>query len=164
MKVWNQVQTSGGSINVLVYPVIENNRDSVPFVQHVVASIEGSTLSPGYYENKYGESIYNVGPQNLNLQALISENKYDELHLNSTYLDLDVKYQIGSGLKNFDVYVSPSVTGFSLGQINSALDNFDLNAGYTNNYGFIQGGECYFLSEPVFDIPQFTISSLTRRS
>ena len=76
LKVWQEIQNSGGTVNGLIYPVIDSSTARVPFVQHSVAAIEGETISATNFSSKYGQSITSVGPENLNLSALTYTNVY----------------------------------------------------------------------------------------
>jgi len=153
LKVFEQIKTSGGTPNVFVYPVSEDKREVVPFTQHIVAAVEGGVITDGDFETKYGSSIYNVGINNLSLQELTENNPYSALSLNQTYLDLNISYQKGPGLRNFNVFVDPNVTNYSLTSITSSLDKLIDQVGYQSGYGFIYGGKCYYIDSPTNAVP-----------
>lgn len=159
LKVWKEIKSSGGTINGLIYPVIDNSSARIPFAQHSVAAIEGETISSIEFVSKYGESINSVGPESLNLSALTYTNVYSGLTGTTAYNDLDSQYKNGAGLKNFGFYVDPTVTNFTENVVSSTLNNFlldiqvpnsiiYLNPGNRNRYEIYNiDGDCYTVTE-----------------
>ena len=159
LKVWEDIKSSGGTINGLIYPVIDSSTSRIPFVQHSVAAIEGETISASTFSSKYGQSITSVGPENLNLSALTYTNVYSGLTGTTTYQSLDVQYQNGAGLKNFGFYVDPTVTNFTETVVANTLDDFLLDietplttiyvtpGGRTLNKIYNIDGDCYNVAE-----------------
>ena len=159
LKVWKEIKSSGGTINGLIYPVIDSSTTRIPFVQHSVAAIEGETISASTFSSKYGQSITNVGPEFLNLSALTYTNVYSGLTGTTTYQSLDAQYQNGAGLKNFGFYVDPTVTNFTETVVTNTLDDFLLDietplttiyvtpSGRTLNKIYNIGGDCYNVAE-----------------
>lgn len=124
LKVWEDIKLQGGDFNGFLYPSINNTDGSIPFLQHTVGLIEGETISDTDFQTKYGVNIESVGPQNLNLSALTHTNVYTALTTTDTYQNLNPIYQNGSGLKNFDWNINPTITNFSGGIIGSTLDDY----------------------------------------
>jgi len=123
LKVWEDIKSEGGKFEGYIYPLIENKVSEIPFIQHTVASVEGTTITESDFENKYGVDIDNVGPHNLNLSALTTTNVYTGMTGTTTYQNLDPSYKNGPGLKNFDWQVKPTVFTFEGGIIGSDLDD-----------------------------------------
>lgn len=121
LKVWEDIKSQNGRFNGLLYPLITNSVNQIPFLQHAVASIEGETISNGEFEDKYGTNIQNVGSQSLNLLALESENVYSTLTATTAYSSLDTQYKNGAGLKNFGWEVEPTATQ---NNVNTKIENF----------------------------------------
>ena len=159
LKVWKEIKSSGGTINGLIYPVIDSSTARIPFVQHSVAAIEGGTISASTFSSKYGQSITSVGPESLNLSALTYTNVYSGLTGTTTYQSLDAQYQNGAGLKNFGFYVDPTVTNFTETVVANTLDDFllDIETPLTTIYVTPGGrnlnkiynidGDCYNVAE-----------------
>lgn len=124
LKVWEDIKYQDGTFEGYLYPVIENKSDEIPFIQHLVGCVEGSTISATTFEEKYGTVITNVGPQNLNLSALTKTNVYSGMTGTTTYQNLNPTYKNGGGLKNFGWEVDPTVTGFQNNVIGNNLNNF----------------------------------------
>jgi len=127
LKVWEDIKNQGGDFNGYIYPKISNDTSKIPFIQHTVATVEGSTITESEFEQKYDTIITNVGPQNLNLSALTTTNVYSGLTGTTTYQNLNPTYQNGAGLTNFDWKVDPNVTGFDGGVIGDNLNEFFTN-------------------------------------
>ena len=150
LKVWEDIVVNeGGSFNGLVYPVCDSNITRIPFVQHSVATIEGTTITSSEYTTKYGGSITNVGPENLNLSALTRTNVYTALTSNSVYTSLPAQYQQGAGLKNFGWEVDPDVTNFTTTVVGDALDEFFSSIQLSDNEVFVTQGN-NFSSTPIY--------------
>jgi len=150
LKVWEDIVVNeGGSFNGLVYPVCDSSVARIPFVQHSVATIEGETISSSDYTTKYGGSITNVGPENLNLSALTITNVYTALTTNSVYTSLPAQYQQGAGLKNFGWEVDPDVTNFTSTVVGNALDEFFENIQLSDNEIFVLQGNS-FTTTPIY--------------
>ena len=159
LKVWEEIKNSGGTINGLIYPVIDSSIARIPFVQHTVASIEGETISSSAFLNKYGQNITSVGPVSLNLSALTYTNVYSGLTTTAAYQNLDSQYQNGAGLKNFGFYVDPTVTNFTETVVSSSLNNFLIDIetplstiyltpdGKSRNQVYNIDGDCYTVVE-----------------
>jgi hypothetical protein len=175
LKIWEDIKNQGGRFEGFIYPVIEDKVDEIPFLQHVVAAVEGETISATTFEEKYGTDITDVGPQNLNLSALTITNVYSAMTATTTYQNLNPIYQNGGGLKNFDWQVNPNVTGFANGVIVNNLNDFfsgislsDIKfytepiEGLTQDkvYKFTNTEGCYSYSQRLFYTGQ-TYSSLT---
>ena len=144
LQVWKDIVVNqNGSFNGLIYPVCDSNISRIPFVQHSVATIEGETITSGEYTSKYGGSITNVGPENLNLSALTRTNVYTALTTNSVYTSLPVQYQQGAGLKNFGWQVDPDVTDFTSIVVGDALNDFFENIQLSNNAIYIEQGNTF---------------------
>ena len=79
LKVWKNIQNSSGETNTAIYSVPDNLDSDFAFQIHNVAAVEGSTITATEFENKYGESITDVGIQNLNFSALTYTNEYSAL-------------------------------------------------------------------------------------
>lgn len=154
LKVWEDIVVNeGGSFNGLVYPVCDSSVTRIPFVQHSVATIEGETISSSDYTTKYGGSITNVGPENLNLSALTRTNVYTALTTNSVYTSLPAQYQQGAGLKNFGWEVDPDVTNFTSTVVGNALDEFFENIQLSDNEIFVSQGN-NFTTTPIYSFNQ----------
>ena len=150
LKVWEDIVVNeGGSFNGLVYPVCDSSIARIPFVQHSVATIEGETISSNDYTTKYGGSITNVGPENLNLSALTRTNVYTALTTNSVYTSLPAQYQQGAGLKNFGWEVDPDVTNFTSTVVGNALNDFFENIQLSDNEIFVSQGNT-FTTTPIY--------------
>lgn len=124
LKVWEDIKNQGGRFEGFIYPVIEDKVDEIPFLQHVVAAVEGETISDSEFEEKYGTTITDVGPQNLNLSALTTTNVYSAMTATTAYQNLNPVYQNGAGLKNFDWIANPNVESFQNGVIDNNLNEF----------------------------------------
>ena len=124
LKVWEDIKNEGGSFDGFMYPLIENNTSEIPFIQHTVAAVEGSTITESEFEEKYETVITNVGPQSLNLSALTTTNVYSGLTGTTAYQNLNSQYKNGSGLKNFDWEVDPTVSSLSNGVIGNKLNDY----------------------------------------
>ena len=163
LKVWQEIQSSGGTINGLIYPVIDSSTSRIPFVQHTVASIEGETISASAFLNKYGDNITSVGPVSLNLSALTYTNVYSGLTGTTAYTNLPTQYKNGAGLKNFGFYVDPTVTNFTETVVATTLNNFLLEVevplstiyvtpdGRVRNQVYNIDGDCYTVVEVNID-------------
>jgi hypothetical protein len=124
LKVWEDIKEQGGTFEGFIYPVIDNNVSEIPFLQHTVAVVEGTTISESEFQEKYNTSITNVGPLNLNLSALTHTNVYGSMSATTEYQNLNPTYKNGPGLKNFDWIVNPTVSGFENGVIGNNLNTF----------------------------------------
>jgi len=124
LKVWEDIKNQGGDFNGYIYPKISDDYSKIPYIQHTIATIEGNTITASEFEEKYEVDITNVGPQELNLSALTTTNVYSGLTGTTTYQNLNPTYQNGSGLKNFDWKVDPTVNSFNGGVIGNNLDEF----------------------------------------
>lgn len=124
LTVWEDIKTQNGRFDGLLFPYISNTVDSVPFLQHLIASIEGETITETEFETKYGDNIQSVGLQNLNLLTLQYENVYSGLTGTTTYNNLPSIYKNGSGLKNFGWITEATATFTSTNGINTKIDNF----------------------------------------
>ena len=110
LKVWKNIQNSSGETNTAIYSVPDNLDSDFAFQIHNVAAVEGSTITATEFENKYGESITDVGIQNLNFSALTYSNEYSALTNTDTYTYyLTSEDQNGAGLKNFGFYTDPTL-------------------------------------------------------
>ena len=144
LQVWEDIVVNqNGSFNGLIYPVCDSQIARIPFVQHSVATIEGETITSSEYTTKYGGSITNVGPENLNLSALTRTNVYTALTTNSIYTSLPAQYQQGSGLKNFGWQVDPDVTNFTSTVVGNTLDEFFENIQLSDNAIYIEQGNTF---------------------
>ena len=144
LQVWEDIVINqNGSFNGLIYPVCDSATSRIPFVQHSVATIEGDTISSSEYTTKYGGSITNVGPENLNLSALTRTNVYTALTTNSVYTSLPIQYKQGSGLKNFGWQVDPDVTNFTSTVVGDTLDDFFENIQIGDNAIYITQGNTF---------------------
>jgi len=144
LQVWEDIVVNqNGSFNGLIYPVCDSEPQRISFVQHSVATIEGETITSSEYTSKYGGSITNVGPENLNLSALTRTNVYTALTTNSVYTSLPVQYQQGAGLKNFGWQVDPDVTDFTSIVVGDALNDFFENIQLSNNAIYIEQGNTF---------------------
>ena len=125
LRVWEDIKDQDGSINGYIYPVdVPGNAGRHAFIQHSVATVEGTTFTESYFEEKYGTEITEVGPQNLNLSALTRTNVYTGFTGTTAYQNLDPSYQNGPGLKNFDWVVDPTVDSFEGGIMGQNIDEF----------------------------------------
>jgi len=141
IQVYEDIRANrGGNARGLVYPVVDGlplrGTATYPFVQHVVAAVEGETITTNEFLNKYGEDMTSVGPENLNLSALTRTNVYSGLTSETCYIDLDVPYKQGAGLKHFGFDVDPTVTGFTLSSVSPALTSYLKLQGPTGDKGF----------------------------
>lgn len=144
LQVWEDIVVNqNGSFNGLIYPVCDSQTARISFVQHSVATIEGETITSSEYTTKYGGSITNVGPENLNLSALTRTNVYTALTTNSIYTSLPAQYQQGSGLKNFGWQVDPDVTNFTSTVVGNTLDEFFENVQLSDNAIYIEQGNTF---------------------
>lgn len=144
LQVWEDIVVNqNGSFNGLIYPVCDSQVARIPFVQHSIATIEGETITSSEYTTKYGGSITNVGPENLNLSALTRTNVYTALTTNSIYTSLPAQYQQGSGLKNFGWQVDPDVTNFTSTVVGNTLDEFFENIQLSDNAIYIEQGNTF---------------------
>lgn len=151
LKVWEDIKNQGGRFEGFIYPVIENKVDEIPFLQHVVAAVEGETISATTFEEKYGTTITNVGPQDLNLSALTTTNVYSAMTATTTYQNLNLIYQNGAGLKNFGWVVNTNVSGFSNGVVGEDLNNF---------FSGISLSDVKFYTEPISNLIEDKIYKL----
>ena len=175
LKVWEDIKDEDGTFEGYIYPLIENKVGEIPFIQHTVASIEGTTITSSEFENRYNTEIDDVGPHSLNLSALTRTNVYTGMTGTTTYQNLNPIYQNGPGLKNFDWQVDPSVSTFNSGVVGNNLDK--LFSGLTlstekiyttpiNNltedkiYKFSEIGGCYSYDQRLLSTGQ-TFSALT---
>ena len=124
LKVWEDIKNQDGTFEGYLYPVIEDKPDEIPFIQHLVGCVEGSTISATTFEEKYDTVITDVGPQNLNLSALTRTNVYSGMTGTTTYQNLNPIYKNGGGLKNFGWEVDPTVTGFQSNVVGNSLNSF----------------------------------------
>ena len=124
LKVWEDIKNQDGTFEGYLYPVIEDKPDEIPFMQHLVGCVEGSTISATTFEEKYDTVITDVGPQNLNLSALTRTNVYSGMTGTTTYQNLNPIYKNGGGLKNFGWEVDPTVTGFQSSVVGNSLNSF----------------------------------------
>jgi len=124
LKVWEDIKNQDGTFEGYLYPVIEDKPDEIPFIQHLVGCVEGSTISATTFEEKYDTVITDVGPQNLNLSALTRTNVYSGMTGTTTYQNLNPIYKNGGGLKNFGWEVDPTVTGFQSSVVGNSLNSF----------------------------------------
>lgn len=124
LQVWEDIKNQNGTFNGFIYPLIGNDKTQIPFLQHTVASVEGDTITSTNFENTYGTTIDDVGPQNLNLSALTTTNYYSTLTTTSAYINLPSEYKNGAGLKNFDWRVNPTVSGFGNNVVGNDVDLF----------------------------------------
>ena len=61
IKVWEDIKDQGGDFNGFIYPVINNSSGRIPFIQHTVATIEGTTITESEFDDKYDTQITNDG-------------------------------------------------------------------------------------------------------
>ena len=183
LKVWEDIKDNNGSFDGYIYPVVNStfntngNRAKIPFIQHSVATIEGTTISENDFENKYDTPIYEVGPLDLNLSALTRDNVYTGMTATTTYQGLNPNYQNGPGLKNFDWKVDPTVTSFENDVIGNNLNEFFSSVEFSsekiyteiidnptlienNIYSFVETSGCYSYDDRVLSSGQ-TYSALT---
>ena len=167
LKVWEEIQNSGGTVNGLIYPVIDSSTARIPFVQHSIAAIEGETISELDFNEKYGDgtnSMTDMGPENLVLTALTYTNVYSGLTGTTAYQDLDPQYQNGAGLKNFGLYVDPKVTNFTETVVANTLDSFltDIETPVDIIYVQPQGrqvGQVYQISGTCYTVAELQVST-----
>ena len=167
LKVWEEIQNSGGTVNGLIYPVIDSSVNRIPFVQHSIAAIEGETISELDFNEKYGDSansMTDMGPEDLILTALTYTNVYSGLTGTTVYQDLDPQYQNGAGLKNFGLYVDPKVTNFTETVVANTLDSFltDIETPVEIIYVQPQGrevGEVYQISGTCYTVAELQVST-----
>ena len=134
IQVWEDIKDQEGNFDGYIYPLINNNKSRIPFIQHTVATIEGTTISESEFYDKYNTQITDVGPVSLNLSALTTDNVYSGLTATTAYQGLNPTYQNGPGLKNFDWKVDPTVTGFQNGVIGEALNEFFTGISLSDEY------------------------------
>ena len=143
----------------MVYPVTTNSRNLYTFPQHLIGSIEGEAVTTSTFEQRYNDNILSFGPQNLNLQALLTNNPYSGYATNSTYLNLNFEDQNGPGLKNFNVFTYATPSNYGITNIVNALDYFLEYVGYQSGYGFQYGGDCYYLNNTTTGVQDATLTS-----
>ena len=175
LKVWEDIKDESGRFEGFIFPVIENNTAEIPYIQHTVAAVEGTTISATTFEDKYDTPITNVGPLSLNLSALTTTNVYSGLTGTTAYTNLNPTYKNGAGLKNFDWQVDPTVGGFQGGVVGEVIDEFFSGislstekiytspiAGLTGNtiYNFTNTNGCYSYNQRLLSTGQ-TFSALT---
>jgi len=124
LKVWEDIKSQNGRFDGLIYPYITNTIESIPFLQHLIASVEGDVITNNDFEDKYGTNIQNVGPQNLNLLTLQYENVYSGLTATTTYNSLPSIYKNGAGLKNFGWIAEPTAQFNNGTNINTKIEQF----------------------------------------
>lgn len=163
LRVWEDIKLNNGSLNGHIYPVCENQWSKVPFVQHSVAVVEGTTISASNFLTKYGQDITDVGPENLNLSALTHTNVYSGLTGTTAYSNLNPTYQTGPGLKNFGFTVDPTVSAFTQSVVAASLDEFLSGLSYDTGWGTIYTGTCYAFSQQTVDpyVDTIPISAIT---
>lgn len=163
LRVWEDIKLNNGSLNGHIYPVCENQWSKVPFVQHSVAVVEGTTISAANFLSEYGQDITDVGPENLNLSALTHTNVYSGLTGTTAYGNLNPTYQNGSGLKNFGFSVDPTVSAFTQSVVAASLDEFLSGLSYDTGWGTIYTGTCYAFSQQTVDpyVDTIPISAIT---
>jgi len=167
LKVWEDVKSSGGTINGLIYPVIDNSTTRMPFVQHSVASIEGDTISEIDFNTKYGDNsntMVSMGPEDLVLTALTHTNVYSGLTGTTTYQNLNPQYQNGSGLKNFGFSVDPKVSNFTEEVVSESLNDFllDIEQPVSTLYLVPQDkkvGQVYQISGDCYTVTEINVST-----
>jgi len=175
LKVWEDIKDESGRFEGFIFPVIENNTAEIPYIQHTVAAVEGTTISATTFEDKYNTPITNVGPLSLNLSALTTTNVYSGLTGTTAYTNLNPSYKNGAGLKNFDWQVDPTVSGFQSGVVGNVIDEFFSGislssikfytspiSGLTGNtiYKFTNTNGCYSYNQRLLSTGQ-TFSALT---
>ena len=167
LKVWEDVKSSGGTINGLIYPVINDSTARMPFVQHSVASIEGDTISEIDFNTKYGDNsntMVSMGPEDLVLTALTHTNVYSGLTGTTTYQNLDPQYQNGSGLKNFGFSVDPKVSNFTEEVVSESLNDFLLDIEQPVSTLYLvpqdkQVGQVYQISGDCYTVTEINVST-----
>lgn len=152
LKVWEDIKDQNGEFDGLVYPNITNSGSSIPYLQHLVASIEGDTISNTEFQTKYDSDIQSVGPLNLNLINLETQNVYKELTGTTTYSSLPLEYKNGAGLKNFGWKTNPTMVFDNQTNISNKFTNYLNNNAltstelYTNTLNGVIENKVYKLS------------------
>lgn len=124
LNVWSDIKNQNGTFEGFIFPKIGNDKAQIPFLQHVLASVEGETITENEFQEKYQTTITDVGTQDLNLSALTTTNPYSALTTTSAYIDLPLDYKNGGGLKNFGWEINPTVFGYVGGVIGNDVDIF----------------------------------------
>ena len=163
LKVWEDIKLQNGKVDSLVYPVVTSNVGTKGFLPHVVGIVEGETINATEFQNKYGDSILSVGPENLNLLGLSSINVFSAFTATTAYQNLDSAFQNGPGLKNFGVNVDPTVTNFTEAVVSASLNNFIESTQLSEGYGYTYTGTCYSFAYRSGGVPVTTVdfSALT---
>jgi hypothetical protein len=143
LSVWADITNNeSGEINTALYSVTDDLHSNFAFVLHNLAAIEGKTISASDFQTKYSESITDVGPQNLNLSILTSENPYSDLETTTNFNDVlnPEQRENGPGLTNFGFFTDPSLTKWD---DNIYLTEIGTKVDYFLKDGFIYAGQCY---------------------